>query len=319
MCAPARLTVPVQCPHCRHQGPAFVHLLGKHSRCKMCNHVFRIPRNIRIACPGCGIALRVLSEAIGRNVVCKFCDQAFRVDSGLLANVTHSCPGEHPVAGTTRIRPPVDRGISEIAESLNSARAELTRIEQERISQAERIQSVEQALLRVLRDQETLKAELERFQTENNAHGWHRRLTDEAFSVSPSIHEEEQKRLKEEERAHPSELQAVATTSSLLPHYPGRSIGHGRHLLKTTRPPQKPAAPARATIKPNGARSNLCDALDEISHCELKADLLITQLKTAEEARELERGSFEKTLELLHQELSLTRSELELARGNTRL
>ena len=61
MCSPSlsTLTVPVVCPSCRHEGPAFIYLLGRLSRCKMCGHNFPIPRHIRIACPGCGYGLRV--------------------------------------------------------------------------------------------------------------------------------------------------------------------------------------------------------------------------------------------------------------------
>ncbi len=169
MCTTTKSTVPVRCPNCRHQGPAFSYLLGQRSRCKMCNHVFQIPKHVRIDCPGCGIALRVLSEEIDRHVICKFCSQAFRVSPDLLKGATALCPGEHAAIGSMRNRSPENTVTSEIEEELRAARAELIRMEQERKAQAERILVVEQALLRVLGDQEALKASLKRLQTENEA------------------------------------------------------------------------------------------------------------------------------------------------------
>jgi hypothetical protein len=79
MCSPHRSTVPVTCPSCRHEGPAYRYLLGKISRCKMCGHDFRMPGHVRIPCPGCRFGLRVPAELIDHDVSCKFCDQGFRV------------------------------------------------------------------------------------------------------------------------------------------------------------------------------------------------------------------------------------------------
>ena len=45
----------------------------------------------------------------------------------------------------------------------------------------------------------------------------------------------------------------------------------------------------------------------------MKADLLVTQLKTIKEAREIERHTFEKTLGRLQEELTWARSEFEIA------
>ena len=80
MCSPSRstATVPVACPNCRHEGPAYVYLLGRLSRCKMCGHNFPIPKHVRMGCPGCGFSLRVPSELIDSDVSCKFCQRAFR-------------------------------------------------------------------------------------------------------------------------------------------------------------------------------------------------------------------------------------------------
>ena len=78
-----RSTVPVACPSCRHEGPAYLFLLGKLSRCKMCGHDFPMPGHVRIRCPGCGLGLRVPAEMIDRDVSCKFCNQAFRADPTL--------------------------------------------------------------------------------------------------------------------------------------------------------------------------------------------------------------------------------------------
>jgi hypothetical protein len=80
-----RSTVPVACPSCRHEGPAYLFLLGKLSRCKMCGHDFPMPGHVRIRCPGCGLGLRVPAEMIDRDVSCKFCNQGFRADPTLIA------------------------------------------------------------------------------------------------------------------------------------------------------------------------------------------------------------------------------------------
>ena len=78
--SPSRATVPVACPSCRHEGPAFVYLLGKRSRCKKCEHNFTMPRNVRMGCPHCLAELRVPAEAIGRDVACKFCGASFHAE-----------------------------------------------------------------------------------------------------------------------------------------------------------------------------------------------------------------------------------------------
>lgn len=75
-------TVPVTCPGCQHEGPAFVTLLGKSSRCKKCGHVFCLPRHVRIGCPACESLLRVPVEMLGHEVACKFCDTTFRATLG---------------------------------------------------------------------------------------------------------------------------------------------------------------------------------------------------------------------------------------------
>jgi hypothetical protein len=50
MCSPSRSTstVSVTCPGCRHEGPAYVYLLGELCRCKMCGHDFLMPRYFRM-------------------------------------------------------------------------------------------------------------------------------------------------------------------------------------------------------------------------------------------------------------------------------
>jgi hypothetical protein len=300
MCTTTKSTVPVRCPNCRHQGPAFSYLLGQRSRCKICNHVFQIPKHVRIDCPGCGIALRVLSEEIDRHVICKFCSQAFRVSPDLLKGATALCPGEHAAIGSMRNRSPENTVTSEIEEELRAARAELIRMEQERKAQAERILVVEQALLRVLGDQEALKASLKRLENDN-------------VRTQSSRLEDERKAVKDLDRLRFSALQPGPCAPPPFPQNHGRSNGHGR---LSSRPPQRTAATARATAKPPGERSNLGDAMDQISRCELKADLLVSQLKTTKEARELERHAFEQILERLQEELSWARSESEIARGN---
>ncbi len=83
LCSTTRSTVTVQCPNCRHEGPAFRHLLGQRSRCRICNHAFQMPEHVRMACPGCGATLRVLPAMLDREVVCKFCNEPFRAGSVL--------------------------------------------------------------------------------------------------------------------------------------------------------------------------------------------------------------------------------------------
>jgi hypothetical protein len=87
MCSPSRSTstVTVTCPSCRHEGPAYVYLLGEPCRCKMCGHDFLMPRHVTLGCPGCGIGLRVLGMMIDRDVSCKFCYQVFRAVPALVS------------------------------------------------------------------------------------------------------------------------------------------------------------------------------------------------------------------------------------------
>ena len=163
------LTIPVRCPKCLHQGPAFSYLLGRRSRCKMCNHSFLIPKHLRVVCPGCSVGLRVLPEAIGRNVACKFCNQEFRISPDLLSGGTVPCPGEHPAAKSIRDRAPATMVAPDLEERLRTTRDELVRMERERSEQAERLLAVEQALLRMLGDQAAFKGSIQRLQADNDA------------------------------------------------------------------------------------------------------------------------------------------------------
>ncbi len=317
MCSTAKSTITVQCPNCRHEGPAFRELLGQRSRCKMCNHVFQIPGEVRMACPGCGITLRVLPEMLDREVVCKFCNEPFRACSELSRIVHKPCPGEHAAIKPTCDHPAESDNDPNIHQELEAARAVLIRMGQERLDQVERVLALEQALFKVLSEQKTLQAELQRLRSENQTLAEHERLEIESLRTELKRIEVQHLAIVQEHalmRASPP--QAGTGSQPPLTQNHTRHNGNGRFL--SSRPPQKTAPGGISKSRPQDDRAILRDANDRISHCELKAGQLVAQLKAAQQDKELERQAFEKVLVRLQEELTGAKSELDVARGYTR-
>src|SRR5271157_249616 len=316
MCSTTKSTITVQCPNCQHEGPAFRELLGQRSRCKMCNHVFQIHGHVRMACPGCGVTLRVLPEMLGREVVCMFCNEPFRACSEPTRIVPKPCPGEHAAIKPACAHPAESDNDPNIHQELAAARAELIRMRQERLDQVERVLALEQALFKVLSEQKTLQAALQRLRSENQTLAEHERLEIESLRA-------ELKRIEVQRLAIVQEhdlMRALPPQAGTGPQPPltrnhTRHNGNGRVL--SSRPPQKPAPAGISKSGPQDDRAILRDASDRISHCELKAGQLVAQLKTAQQDKELERQAFEKVLVRLQEALTRAKSEFDVARGYT--
>jgi DNA repair exonuclease SbcCD ATPase subunit len=311
VCSTRKSTVTTQCPICLHEGPAFRELIGQKCRCKVCDHVFQMPRHVSIACPGCGVALRVPAEMLDRQVACKFCNEPFRAWASL-ARIAQAVPGEHPALRLSC--DPLDtQDDREIHQELEASRAELSRMAEERTRHVERVLSLEQALLQVVSEQQELRGALERLRAENQSLSEHERLDVNSLRA-------ELKRVEAERRWVASE-QGRACTS---PHLPGAGSqplhqihnGHnGNRRVLSTRPPQRTAVGIGKSGS-NGDLANLRDAIDRISHCESKADQLVAQLKTAQQDKEMVRQAFETVLVRLQDALSRARSEFDVAHGN---
>ncbi len=316
MCSMTKLTVPVQCPHCRHEGPAFSYLLGQRSRCKMCNQVFQMPKHFRIACPECGVSLRVLLEMIGRDVVCKFCDHAFHIVSDPSRVRSASCRDQNATADPTPDRTREHAVSLTVEAALEAARAEVIRMEQERSEQAARLLSLEHALRRISGDHLGIHTSLEQLRVENETRA--RQDRDEIKELRTQL-----SRLEERHAAVVAGQDLMSSLAPLpgptaqpsFPQHRASQNGHGR--IPSLKPPQRTAPAGHSSAKTQVDRTTIREAIDRISYCELKADLLVTQLKTTKEARELDRQSFEQLLGKL--QLELTQARNELARGNSRL
>jgi hypothetical protein len=317
MCSTTKSTITVQCPNCRHEGPAFRELLGQRSRCKMCNHVFQINGLVRMVCPGCGATLRVLPEMLDREVVCKFCNEPFRACSELTRIVHRPCPGEHAAIKPACDHPAKSDNDPNIRQELEAARAELIRMGQERLDQVERVLALEQAFFKVLSEQETLQAGFQRLRSENQTLAEHERLEIESLRTELKRIEVQRLAIVQEHdlmRASPPQ----ARTGSQPPLTQNHTRHNGNVRVLSSRPPQKTAPAGTSKPRPQDDRAILRDASDRISHCELKAGQLVAQLKTVQQDKELERQAFEKVLVRLQEALTRAKSEFDAASGSTR-
>ncbi len=117
-------TVPVTCPGCQHEGPAFVTLLGKSSRCKKCGHVFCLPKHVRIGCPACETLLRVPVEMLGHEVSCRFCQANFHAALG-------QADGRRRNGRLGRRPPTTEEALVRLVAEQAAIRAELGRLRAE--------------------------------------------------------------------------------------------------------------------------------------------------------------------------------------------
>lgn len=118
-------TVPVTCPGCQHEGPAFVTLLGKSSRCKKCGYVFCLPKHVRIGCPACETLLRVPVEMLGHEVCCRFCQASFHATLG-------QADGRRRNRRLGRRPPTTEEALARLVAEHEAIRAELDRLRMER-------------------------------------------------------------------------------------------------------------------------------------------------------------------------------------------
>ncbi len=317
LCSTNKSTVTVQCPNSQHEGPAFRQLLGQRSRCRICNHVFQMPGHVRMACPGCGATLRVLPEMLDREVVCKFCNESFQARPDRPRSAHKLCVGEHAAIKPVSDQPAESANDSNIHEELEAARAELIRIEQERADQAERVLSLEQALFKVLSEQETLHTALQRLRSENQAVAEHERLEIEDLRTElKRIEVQRLALLQERDMMRPAPSQTG--NGSQPPFIQNHTRPNGNGPVLSSRPPQRTAPAGIAKPRPQDDRAILRDANDRISHCEFKAGQLVAQLKAVQQDKELDRQAFERVLGRMQEALTRAKSEFEVARGYTR-
>ena len=316
-CSTTSKTVPVQCPNCLHEGPSFRHLLGQRARCKMCNHVFQMPRHVRIPCPGCGAHLRVSPEMLDLDVVCKFCKEPFRacLDQPDVSRSFFS--GECTAIGATADRRIMAAVRPTIKQELETARAELLQMQQQGLEHAQRVSALEEALLRILSEQGALQSELQRLRSERETLLEQSRVEIESLRTQLKFLEEQRLVVAPALAARPSAAsQAIPQLQPSIARNQARENGNCR--IFSTRPPHKPSPGGNSKTGPHGGRTVLRDAIDRISHCESKADQLVAQLKTAQQEREFERQNFEKVLERLLGELTRAKSEFDVARGSSK-
>jgi hypothetical protein len=178
----------------------------------------------------------------------------------------------------------------------------------------ERVLALEQALFKVLSEQKTLQAALQRLRSENQTLAEHERLEIESLRTELKCMEVQRLAIVQEHdlmRASPP--QAGTGSQPPLTQNHTRHNGNGRVL--SSRPPQKTAPVGIAKPRPQDDRAILRDASDRISHCELKAGQLVAQLKTAQQDKELQRQAFEKVLVRLQEALTRAKSEFDVASG----
>jgi len=254
---------------------------------------------------------------IDREVVCKFCNEPFRACSELIRIVPKPCPGEHVAIQPACDHPPESDNDPNIHQELEAARAVLIRMGRERQDQVERVLTLEQALFKVLSEQKTLQAALQRLRSENQTLAEHERLEIESLRTELKCMEVQRLAIVQEHdlmRASPPQ----AGTGSQPPLTQNRTRHNGNGRVLSSRPPQKTAPVGIAKPRPQDDRAILRDANDRISHCELKAGQLVTQLKTAQQDKELQRQAFEKVLVRLQEALTRAKSEFDVASGYTR-
>ena len=244
MCSTAKSTITVQCPNCRHEGPAFRELLGQRSRCKMCNHVFQIPGHVYLACPGCGVTLRVLPEMLDREVVCKFCNEPFRACSELARIVHKPCPGEHAAIKPACDHPAESDNDPNIRQELEAVRAELIRMGQERLDQVERVLALEQAFFKVLSEQETLQAGFQRLRSEDQTLAEHERLEIESLRT-------ELKRIEVQRLAIVQEHDLMRSFAAPGPYRLTTPVNSESHSPQRKRPSSLVAAAAKDSASRN--------------------------------------------------------------------
>jgi len=254
---------------------------------------------------------------LDREVVCKFCNEPFRACPERSRSAHELSAGEH-AAIKPASDPPAESGNDpNIHQELEATRAELIRMEQQQLDQAARVLALEQALFKVLGEQETLQAALQRLRSENQALAEHERLEIESLRT-------ELKRIEVQRLAIVQEqdlMRAVASragTGSQPPFIQNHTRPNGNGPALSSRPPQRSVAAGVAKPKPQDDRAILRDANDRISHCEFKAGQLVAQLKTVQQDKELERQAFERVLVRLQEALTRAKSEFEVARGCTR-
>ncbi|MGC8644560.1 MAG: hypothetical protein ACP5XB_32245, partial [Isosphaeraceae bacterium] len=117
----------------------------------------------------------------------------------------------------------------------------------------------------------------------------------------------------------PAENTVLRSTNGSAPHTAVfHTVQNGNRRILSSRPPQKTARSAASRPAPHFDRTGLREAIDRISHCESKADQLVTQLKTAQQDKEHERQVFEKVLTRLQDAFTEAKSEYEIACGSLR-
>ncbi len=270
-----------------------------------------------MACPGCGATLRVLPAMLDREVVCKFCNETFRACSERASSVHKLGPGEHAAIKPASDQQAESDNDPNIYQELEAARAELIRMEQERVDQADRVLALEQTLFKVLSEQETLQAALQRLRSENQTLAEHERLEIESLRTELKRIEVQRLAIVREQdlmRAAPSQ----AGTGSQPPFIQNHTRHNGNGPVLSSRPPQRSVAAGIAKPKPQDDRAILRDANDRISHCEFKAGQLVAQLKAVQQDKELDRQAFERVLGRMQEALTRAKSEFEVARGYTR-
>ncbi len=263
---------------------------------------------------------------LDRQVVCRHCNEPFRARPELATSSRKTCPGEHvailplhdPAAGL-HIEGEPDRG-------LEAALAQLDRMNAAQQQHGERIVPVEQALLELKVQQQSTLSSLTQWRTESQAAAERDKLEIERLSVALQRVEDRCMTLLRELDRIPGELDRIRglpiQNGAGLPvpsaPHPGRNGGPGR--FSYSRPRQTPTPAGISGLKTAaGERSILRDALDRVSHCEVRAGQLVSELKTASEGRELERQAFERVLDRLQDTLRCAKSEFDIARGSARM
>ncbi len=266
-----RSTVPVTCPRCQHEGPAFLYLLGKWSRCKQCGHGFAIPNTVRMGCPHCQALLRVPAEMIGRDVACKFCDEPFRAD---------------PV------------------------RAERSRPGPEDLRSPERSASLEGDLFRFLGEQEAFRGELGRFREEIDELSRRERREIQEIQTRvdrlAAVRSAFAREADQPDRLAKPTTPHIAPRSSMAKHL-GQAHGHAWTAAPANGRTHRGAAAAKPRPAPVDAA--LREVTERLVSCEAMTDRLIARLRSTQEQRAEDRATFARVIERLHDELARARDQ----------
>jgi hypothetical protein len=267
----SRSTVPITCPHCQHEGPAFVYLLGRVSRCKKCRQTFSMPRNVRMDCPHCRALLRVPAELIGRDVACKFCHAMFRAN---------------PARAERRRPEPADLGSPESPSATEWDLSQIFGDHEDLREQIGRLRAeIDELFRRERREIEEIRSQVDRLAAVRSAFAREADGPDRPVRPAKPI---------------------GAPHSSIAKHI-SHANGHGLTLIAASPPAREPRGAARAKAQPSPGDAALRELIERLAGCEAMTDRLIARLRSAQEQRAEDRATFARVIERLHDELNRAR------------